>query len=413
VSGDGFGATRIAGPREAGAKCPACGVPVADGEAIAVCPACGGAHHRSCWDRDGRCASYECAPARRDLAGATPAVRISTNDLAAAVPLAALPVARVTTFVRPPLPIPRRSRLAIAAFVVAVAGVPLFGLVTGPIAVILACIALGGLTARRQKGLAFALVAVFLGLLDFGGWAALMYYAFHVREPATVMLADFRPDPAAFEGLDPPLNRAMRANVLIHVRSGWINQGLGSGVIFRIRDGQAWVLTNRHVADPDFSAKPGADADALTVQLVGQPAAPGHLAWVAPDGVDLAVVTVACNTKDAMIARWRPGRSVKIGDATFAVGNPHGLGWTHTTGVVSQFRVHEYGGRSVRVIQTQTNVQPGNSGGGLYAAADGTLVGIVTWAQDPRSGEGLNFAISVEALADLLPADLQPEPAPR
>ena len=116
---------------------------------------------------------------------------------------------------------------------------------------------------------------------------------------------------------------------------------------------------------------------------------------------------------DALVARWRPARSAKIGDAVFAVGNPHGLGWSHTTGTISQFRLQDHGGTKLRVIQTQTAVNPGNSGGGLYAAADGSLIGIVTWKQDERTGEGLNFAISLDALTDLLPADFQPEPAAR
>src|SRR5439155_21458692 len=120
----------------------------------------------------------------------TPALRVSADELAAVVPLPAPPVARVTSFAPPPPPRPRRSRLAIAAFVVAVAGIPLFGLVTGPVAVILGCIALGGLAARGQKGLGFALTGVLLGLVDFGSWAGLLYYSFNVHQPAAVALAD-------------------------------------------------------------------------------------------------------------------------------------------------------------------------------------------------------------------------------
>jgi serine protease Do len=92
----------------------------------------------------------------------------------------------------------------------------------------------------------------------------------------------------------------------------------------------------------------------------------------------------------------------------FAVGNPLGLGWTHTTGTVSQFRVLDHGTHKLRVIQTQTAVNPGNSGGGLYAA-DGTLIGIVTLKQDERTGAGLNFAISVDELQGLLPPDFLPD----
>jgi hypothetical protein len=405
-------AIRIAGPREAGARCPACSRPVADGDPVTVCPSCGSAHHHSCWEQGGRCGSYECAPARRDLAReSTPALHISTDELAAVVPLPSVPVVRAASLV-PPSPIrPRTSGLAIAAFVTAIVGIPLFGLVTGPVAVILGCIALGGLTARGQKGLTFALVGVLLGLLDFGGWAGLMYYAFYVHERAPISLADFQPDPTALTGLAPPINRAMRANVLIHVTGGWGGDALGSGVILRIADGSALVLTNQHVADQK-NAGPAGDNGGLTVQLIGQPTMPGRLVWVAPPGIDLAVVRVPCTTGEAMTARWKANPVVKIGDPVFAVGNPLGLGWTHTTGTVSQFRVQEHGAHKLRVIQTQTAVNPGNSGGGLYAT-DGTLIGIVTWKQDERTGQGLNFAISVDDLPDLLPPDLLPDPNAR
>ena len=63
----------------------------------------------------------------------------------------------------------------------------------------------------------------------------------------------------------------------------------------------------------------------------------------------------------------------------------------------------------LRVIQMQTAVNPGNSGGGLYDQK-GDLVGIVTWSQDKRVSEGLNFAIAMESVLPLLPGDLAAPP---
>ena len=61
--------------------------------------------------------------------------------------------------------------------------------------------------------------------------------------------------------------------------------------------------------------------------------------------------------------------------------------------------------RRNRVIQTQTPLNPGNSGGGLFTN-DGFLVGINTWTNDKKISEGLGFAISLATLLELNPPGL-------
>ena len=85
--------------------------------------------------------------------------------------------------------------------------------------------------------------------------------------------------------------------------------------------------------------------------------------------------------------------------------NPHRLGWTHTRGVISQLRLQHLDGHDVRIIQTQTALNPGNSGGGLFDR-EGYLLGINTWTNDRRVSEGLNFAIALETLLELKPPGL-------
>jgi S1-C subfamily serine protease len=55
----------------------------------------------------------------------------------------------------------------------------------------------------------------------------------------------------------------------------------------------------------------------------------------------------------------------------------------------------------VEVIQTQTPISPGSSGGGLYDET-GLLVGINTWTMGGMAAEGLHFAISAKELSALL-----------
>src|SRR6185295_4217472 len=206
----------------------------------------------------------------------------------------------------------------------------------------------------------------------------------------------------------------MRANVLIESRSGntiFANRGIGSGVIMKIEKGEAIILTNRHVIDGNMDEL-GAEATLgdlapthMTVKLVGQAPMPGHVIWIAPAGIDAALVRVECNSKDAETAPWMEPLPMHIGDAVFAIGNPHNLEWTHTQGTISQFRtLGEKNGR-VRVIQTQTAINPGNSGGGLYDQ-HGKLVGINTWTNDKRFSEGISFAITLESILEHHPPGL-------
>jgi hypothetical protein len=222
----------------------------------------------------------------------------------------------------------------------------------------------------------------------------------------------FRPDRTALENLPEPINRAMRANVLIETRGGLGNaRRLGSGVIMNISGSEAIILTNRHVVDAAFASNPQSPPGnrvyqmVLNVTLVDQRVVPGHVTWIAPFGIDLALVRIQGATAEVRAARWKIGRRARVGDRLFAIGNPLGLGWTHTEGAISQFRIQEAGGKQVRIIQTQTALNPGNSGGGLYDE-EGYLLGINTWARDKRISEGLNFAISLDALKILAPPGL-------
>lgn len=103
-------------------------------------------------------------------------------------------------------------------------------------------------------------------------------------------------------------------------------------------------------------------------------------------------------TEVALIARNVP---LAVGQPVFAIGNPFGLGWSFSSGAISAVREQTWSGTSLRVIQTQTPLNPGNSGGGLYDA-EGRLVGVNTLNTDKNRTEGIGFAIAFEDMAPLL-----------
>jgi S1-C subfamily serine protease len=180
----------------------------------------------------------------------------------------------------------------------------------------------------------------------------------------------------------------------------------GSGVILRMTGGDALLATNRHVVAEGRQDADPKKLEGVQVQLLGQALSPAKVLWLAPHGVDLALVRVPCHSNKARAALWQRGRALQIGQTVFAIGNPHGLGWTQTQGVVSQLRRQTTNGFETRLIQTQAALNPGNSGGGLFDQ-EGYLIGINTWIHDHRVSEGLGFAIALDTLLALRPEALE------
>lgn len=164
------------------------------------------------------------------------------------------------------------------------------------------------------------------------------------------------------------------------------SQGQGSGVIFR-RDGQ--ILTNAHVV---------AGARKIAVTL-----ADGRRFEGAVRGADRShdIAAVKIGAHDLPVAELNE-RALRIGQLVVAVGNPFGLGWTVTAGVVSAL------GRSLQVpnaaklenlVQTDTPINPGSSGGPLVDTK-GRVVGITTAVV--QFAQGLGFAVPTATTLSVL-----------
>lgn len=434
------GRPQTASSREAGVGCPHCAVDVAVGDAVVICRSCGTVHHEGCWEGRGGCGSYNCAPARRpELAQeyAGPVLQITSAEIDRAIPMAGagLPHRQATggsagtgAGVGPmaigldgrlrnrpglrPAPV-LTSRLAIASFICGLLAIPMVAIPALP-GIFLGLLAVGSVRSGRRRGMGLAVAGMMVGLVAVAGWGVLIATNWsgivHVR-----LNAEQPPDLASIRDLDPPLQRAMRANVLIERPHGWSflgGKGIGSGVILRIDGGDALLVTNRHVVDDRHSSEYDGSAErlgqigAVTVHILGQPPTEGRVVWMAPGQLDLALVRVPCSSSSmGQPAPWQKGRPMRVGETVFAIGNPHDLGWSHTQGVISQFRNMVFNARRVKVIQTQASINPGNSGGGLYDT-DGYCVGINTWTHDKSVSEGIGFAITLDTLADLSPPPL-------
>ena len=158
--------------------------------------------------------------------------------------------------------------------------------------------------------------------------------------------------------------------------------GIGSGFIFA-SDGQ--ILTNAHVV---------AHARRIQVTLADGRKFDAGLVGSDPD-VDVAVLRIGADHLPVAELGRAP---LRVGQLVIAVGNPYGLNWTVTAGVVSAL------GRTLDVprsrkmtnlIQTDTPINPGNSGGPLVDSF-GRVVGITT-AMMPLA-QGLGFSVPLDTV---------------
>lgn len=158
--------------------------------------------------------------------------------------------------------------------------------------------------------------------------------------------------------------------------------GLGSGFIFA-SDGQ--ILTNAHVVAHARRIRVTlADGRTFDAGLVGSDAE-----------VDVAVLRIGTERLPVVELGRVP---LKVGQLVIAVGNPYGLNWTVTAGVVSALgRTLEAPGvrKMTNLIQTDTPINPGNSGGPLVDSM-GRVVGITT-AMMPLA-QGLGFSIPLDTV---------------
>lgn len=173
-----------------------------------------------------------------------------------------------------------------------------------------------------------------------------------------------------------------------------VPRGTGSGFIW---DDAGHVVTNFHVIEGASQATVKlADGRDYPAALVG--ASPAH---------DIAVLRIGVGFKRPPPVPIGTSHDLKVGQKVFAIGNPFGLDWTLTTGIVSALDrslPNERGGPPIEhLIQTDAAINPGNSGGPLLDSA-GRLIGINTAIYSPSGASaGIGFAVPVDTVMRVVP----------
>ena len=93
---------------------------------------------------------------------------------------------------------------------------------------------------------------------------------------------------------------------------------------------------------------------------------------------------------------------VKVGEFVMAVGNPLGMDYSVTSGIVSAInREIESEGTTFTAIQTDAAINSGNSGGALVNY-NGELIGINTMKFAGNGIEGIGFAIPISSASSII-----------
>ncbi|MBR9989484.1 MAG: trypsin-like peptidase domain-containing protein [Gemmatimonadetes bacterium] len=177
-------------------------------------------------------------------------------------------------------------------------------------------------------------------------------------------------------------------------------QGTGSGFVF---DERGYILTNHHVVQNALSVNVAMlDGREYTAEVVGS-----------DPNTDVAVIRI--DPGDHVLPLIEIGESdrLRVGDWVIALGNPLGLTFTATAGIVSAKArsigiLAESGAGNTALesfIQTDAAINPGNSGGPLVDL-NGRVIGINTAIESPTGYfTGAGFAIPI-ALAKKVADDI-------
>ena len=176
--------------------------------------------------------------------------------------------------------------------------------------------------------------------------------------------------------------------------------GSGSGVV--IDAARGLIVTNYHVVEESQEV-------GVVFSQNDRNSARSQRSYVASvvrvnPSHDLALLSLRSRPEALRAMGFEDPSKLELGMEVHAIGHPLGLLWTYTRGYISNIRPNFISeDMTADVIQSQTPISPGNSGGPLFTG-DGKLAGINTMGFEKGGAQALNFSVSVRHVVDLLDA---------
>ena len=195
---------------------------------------------------------------------------------------------------------------------------------------------------------------------------------------------------AAGEGAGSRYEKYLKSVVVIKSSQGW-----GTGFFITP---EGLIITNQHLVGRDRRVmvllKDERVLEAEVVRRAGPP-------------IDLALLSTG-RKSPSWLELARDGEGA-VGDKVIAIGTPQGLSWTVSRGIVR--RVKDL--KNLRLIQTDTAINQGNSGGPLILVSSGRVVGVNTLSTKDEPAQGVGFAIAARDVARTFAAYLIPPKSDR
>lgn len=197
-------------------------------------------------------------------------------------------------------------------------------------------------------------------------------------------------------GLSEAVSKIYDAVVVVENYKGDLLKGSGTGFVYNTSDGNGYILTNNHVISGGTKIYVSfTNGKKIKAEVLGSDVY-----------ADIAVLKINSFT-GMKVASIGSSKKARVGDTVFAVGAPldSAYSWTVTRGILSgKDRLIEINSSQttnttsdwvMSVIQTDTAINSGNSGGPL-ANANGEVIGITSLKLIQSGVEGMGFAIPIE-----------------
>ena len=251
--------------------------------------------------------------------------------------------------------------------------------------------------AGKQNGiLIYALVMTGVFLVSFGLLLAVLLVGGNNTSIGGGIIRPGINNPADDNEAVVGVEKAKRSVVVIEVKTEK-GGGTGTGIIMT-SDG--YIATNHHVIDGATKIKVTFyDGTVMQAEYVGS-----------SEMDDLGVIKV--NAQNLPAATFGYSDQCYVGQTVYAIGTPAGpdFGWTTTRGIISyvdrEVKIYDDTDgtlkKKLRLLQMDSNVNPGNSGGPLINT-DGEVVGIVSMKL-ADGYEGIGFAIPSDGAVEILEA---------
>lgn len=168
--------------------------------------------------------------------------------------------------------------------------------------------------------------------------------------------------------------------------------GAGSGIVI---SSDGYIITNAHVAENDDYPVSKLVVNVNTTDpTTGDSISNSYTAELIGSDTDTDLAVLKIDATDLTAAKLGDSDKLSLGDDVVVIGNPLGLETSVAKGVVSGLNRQVYDDNSVSAIQTDTAINSGNSGGGLFNMY-GEVVGVVNMKLVNDNAENLGFAITI------------------